>query len=415
MSSTQNQSKSIFYHWWEIFLTASKLGWTSFGGPTAHIGYFRREYVEGKRWIQADTFQELVSLCQLLPGPASSQLGISIGYLRGGYIGSFLSWLGFTFPSVFLLILFAQFLSSTNQPWIQSVTHGFLIVAVAVVAQAVWGMFQSFADTKEKASLAIISTITLLLIPSQWTQIIVLILGMIYGLIRFRSTEQPATTITLQNKIGKHGSFEVHKSWHGWAFISLFFILLFTLPILANSVQNPFIDLFAITYQAGSLVFGGGHVVLPLLQEGFTTYFPQLSTERFLTGYGAAQAVPGPLFTLTAYLGMITSGLLGAIVATIGIFLPAFLLIYAVLPFWKKWREWRAARAIITGINAAVIGILASVLYYPIWTEAIHDVRDVALLAFVILILWIWKWAPWKVVLFAGALNWLINLKIGLF
>lgn len=401
MSSTQNQSQSIFSRWWEIFLTASKLGLTSFGGPTAHMGYFRREYVEEKRWIQADTFQELVSLCQLLPGPASSQLGISIGYLRGGYIGSFLSWLGFTFPSVFLLILFAQFISSTNQSWIQSVTHGFLIVAVAVVAQAIWAMFHSFADTKEKASLAIISTIGLLLVPSQWTQIAFLLLGGLYGLVRFQASDERTPAPSWDNVSGKR--------WHGWVFLSLFFFLLFTLPLVARTVQNPFIDLFAVTYQAGSLVFGGGHVVLPLLQEGFTTYFPQLSTERFLAGYGAAQAVPGPLFTLTSYLGMITSGLLGAIVATIGIFLPAFLLIYACLPFWTKWRQWRAARAIITGINATVIGILASVLYQPIWTEAIHDVRDVALLAFIILILWIWKWAPWKVVLVAGVIHWLIS------
>lgn len=402
MSFTQNHFKSIFICWWEIFFTASKLGWTSFGGPTAHIGYFRREYVEEKRWIQADTFQEMVSLCQLLPGPASSQLGISIGYLRGGYVGSFLSWLGFTFPSVFLLILFAQFISSTQVSWIQSVTHGFLIVAVAVVAQAIWAMFHSFADTKEKASLAIISTIALLLLPSQWTQITVLLVGGIYGFIRFRSPDEQMPILTTSwDNVSR-------KRWHGWLFLSLFFFLLVTLPIVASTIQNSYIDLFAITYQAGSLVFGGGHVVLPLLQEGFTTYFPQLSTERFLAGYGAAQAVPGPLFTLTSYLGMISSGVLGAIVATIGIFLPAFLLIYAVLPFWSKWRQWRAARAIITGINASVIGILASVLYQPIWTESIHTVQDVAVLVFVILMLWVWKWTPWKVVLLAGALNGLI-------
>lgn len=373
---------------WEVLQTATRLGITSFGGPIAHLGYFREEYVNRRKWIDEKKYADLVALCQFLPGPASSQVGIAIGFMRAGYLGALAAWIGFTLPSVIALIIFAYFVkgsSFTETGWL----HGLLVVAVAVVAQAVWGMAKNLAADRPRGTIAIIATIITLLVPNAIGQVGTIIGAGVIGWLLFREHSD--------TKIETKFTFSSAQK-RGMGLLILFFILLFGLPILRQIVDWKTLALLDSFYRSGALVFGGGHVVLPLLQsEVVPTGW--VTQEEFLSGYGAAQAVPGPLFTFASYLGMVANGWGGAIIATIGIFLPAFLLIIGALPFWDWLRHHPSFSAALKGINAAVVGILLAALYDPVWTKAIHTSLDfvLALISFSLLVLW--KFPPWIVVI----------------
>jgi chromate transporter len=374
---------------WEVWKTAFRLGLTSFGGPVAHLGYFHEEYVKRQKWLDEKTYADLVALCQFLPGPASSQVGMGIGFIRAGFWGAVAAWLGFTLPSAIMLSLFAYFLQGTSlkdTDWL----HGLLVVAVAVVAQAVWGMAKNFAYDRFRASIAIIATISTLLIPNTFSQVGIIVASGIAGSLWLRSTAVP-----------KPAPLAVHVSKKTAAILLLLFVaLLGLLPLLRVLTGSPLVALFDSFYRSGALVFGGGHVVLPLLQaEVVPTGW--LTADEFLAGYGAAQAVPGPLFTFASYVGMASFGWKGALVATIGIFLPSFLLIIGVFPFWNWLRHHPRFQAALDGINAAVVGILLAALYDPVWTKAVKGPLDFSLALAAFALLTIWKWPSWLVVLFS--------------
>jgi chromate transporter len=379
----------------EVLLISAKLGLTSFGGPIAHLGYFREEYVNRRKWLDEKTYADLVALCQFLPGPASSQVGMGIGFIRAGFLGAISSWLGFTLPSVIALVLFAYFLKGTflsETGWL----HGLLVVAVAVVVQAVWGMAKNLASDRPRATIAIVAAILTLIIPSVFSQVSIIIVSGIIGWFLFRSTSNSKPVlipISFNKKVAS-------------ILLVLFFVLLGLLPIVRQFTHSNLIALFDGFYRSGALVFGGGHVVLPLLQAEVV---PQgwLTADQFLAGYGAAQAVPGPLFTFASYLGMASFGWKGAIVATIAIFLPSFMLIIGTLPFWNWLRHRPRFQAALHGINAAVVGILLAALYNPVWTKAIKSPFDFCLALAAFGLLTVWKCPPWIVVIFsaiAGAL-----------
>ncbi|WP_242216772.1 chromate transporter [Bacillus cereus group sp. BfR-BA-01380] len=374
----------------EIFLVSTKLGLTSFGGPVAHLGYFHNEYVQKRKWMDERSYADLVALCQFLPGPASSQVGIGIGLSRGGILGAIVSWLGFTLPSVLALVLFASLLQQidiAHAGWI----HGLKLVAVAIVAHALWGMAQKLTPDRNRATIAVIAAATVLLFQSAWIQIIVILFAGIVGWLLYREH-----TITAETEISIPISRKVAALC-----LSLFFLLLIILPIF-----RPFshwIAMFDSFYRSGSLVFGGGHVVLPLLENEFVSN-GYITKEQFLAGYGMTQAVPGPLFTFAAYIGAIMNGAVGATIATIAIFLPAFLLVVGVLPFWDALRRKPYVQGAMFGINAAVVGILLAAFYHPIWTSSVMQPADfvVALLLFTMLTFW--KMPPWVIVII-GAIS----------
>ncbi|MFB9761011.1 chromate transporter [Ectobacillus funiculus] len=381
----------------EVLLISTKLGLTSFGGPIAHLGYFREEYVNRRKWLDEKTYADLVALCQFLPGPASSQVGMGIGFIRAGFLGAICSWLGFTLPSVIALVLFAYFLKGTSLSetgWL----HGLLVVAVAVVAQAVWGMAKNLASDRPRATIAIVSAILTLMIPSVFGQVGIIIVAGIIGWFWFQSTSDSKPVlipISFNKKVAS-------------ILLVLFFVLLGLLPIVRQFTHSNLIALFDGFYRSGALVFGGGHVVLPLLQAEVV---PQgwLTADQFLAGYGAAQAVPGPLFTFASYLGMASFGWKGAIVATIAIFLPSFLLIIGALPFWNWLRHRPRFQAALHGINAAVVGILLAALYDPVWTKAIKSPFDFCLALAAFGLLTVWKCPPWIVVVFSAAAGALLS------
>lgn len=381
----------------EILSTSIRLGLTSFGGPAAHLGYFRNEYVERKKWLDEKNYADLVALCQFLPGPASSQVGIAIGMLRGGYWGGIVSWIGFTFPSVMALILFALFLSGNNvlnEGWL----HGLKIVAVAVVAQAVMGMGKSLAPDVPRITIAILASALTLLWPSAWGQILIIAAAGIIGIWLYRNAKG--------NSQGQDIQFGLSRRI-GMAALILFFLLLFGTPILAALIPSLQLTLFDTFYRAGSIVFGGGHVVLPLLEKEVVPT-DLLSEGAFLAGYGAAQAVPGPLFTFSSYLGTAINGLKGGLLATIAVFLPSFLLVAGVLPFWNIIRRNTKVQHALMGVNAAVVGILLAALYNPVWTSTIHTNADFvfALICFFLLVYR--KIAPWIVVIGAAGIGQLL-------
>jgi chromate transporter len=383
---TQFHSKGSI---WEVWKTAFRLGLTSFGGPIAHLGYFHEEYVKRRKWLDEKTYADLVALCQFLPGPASSQVGIGIGFMRAGFGGGLAAWLGFTLPSALALSLFAYFLQGTSlsdTDWM----HGLLLVAVAVVAQAVWGMAKNFAYDRFRASIAIVAAIWTLLIPSVFSQVGIIVAAGIAGSLWLRSTAAP-----------KPAPLTVHVSKKtAVSFLLLFVVLLGLLPLARVLTGSPLVALFDSFYRSGALVFGGGHVVLPLLQaEVVSTGW--LTADEFLAGYGAAQAVPGPLFTFASYVGMASFGWKGALVATTAIFLPSFLLIIGVFPFWDWLRHHPRFQAALGGINAAVVGILLAALYDPVWTKAVKGPLDFSFALVAFALLTIWKWPSWLVVLFS--------------
>jgi chromate transporter len=380
----------------EVLLVFLRLGLTSFGGPIAHLGYFHDEFVVRRRWLDEKTYADLVALCQFLPGPASSQVGLAIGLSRAGYLGSLAAWVGFTLPSAIALVLFADgveaFGGALGSGWL----HGLKVVAVAVVAQAVLSMMRSLAPDRERATLAVVATVLVIAIPSAWGQIGAIVLGGIAGVVLFRSLP-PADHVTLPHPVTRTV---------GALALVLFFVLLLGLPLLVAAVPSQGLTLFASFYRAGSLVFGGGHVVLPLLQASVVPP-GWVSNDAFLAGYGAAQAVPGPLFTFAAYLGAVMgpqpNGWAGALLCLVAVFLPSFLLVFGALPFWDAWRRRRWAQSALTGVNAAVVGLLLAALYNPVWAAGITSAADFALGSAAFLLLFMWKTPPWLVVVLSAA------------
>ncbi|MHA6252827.1 chromate efflux transporter [Oceanobacillus sp. CAU 1775] len=385
--------RNSFRNWLEIFLVSSRLGLTSFGGPVAHLGYFHEEYVRRKKWMDEKSYGDLVALAQFLPGPASSQVGIGIGIVRGGVIGGIISFLGFTMPSVIALILFASLFSTfglEGAGWI----HGLKIVAVVIVAHAILGMAKNFTPDLQRKVIALFALVVTLLFQTAFTQIAAILIAAVAGFLLFR--KQPANEEKLTT------TFPLSKRF-GYICLAIFFGFLIALPILNGFTTNHWLALFDSFYRAGSLVFGGGHVVLPLLEQEFVpTGF--ISEQDFLAGYGAAQAVPGPLFTFAAYLGTVMNGWQGGLFATFAIFLPAFLLILGALPFWDALRSNPKLNGALLGVNASVVGILISALYTPIWTSSIQVSVDFALAAVLFSMLVYLKLPPWVIVL-SGAIG----------
>jgi chromate transporter len=367
----------------EVLLVFFKLGVSCFGGPIAHIGYFREEFVVRRRWLDERAYVDLVALCQFLPGPASSQTGFSIGLMRAGYLGGLAAWSGFTLPSAILLILFAYGAGGLSGTIGTGLLHGLKLVAVAIVAQAVRGMARTLCPDKERASVAVVAALVVLFSTSPVAQIGAIVFGGVAGLWLCRGAAPAATG---------HVAIPVSRI-AGLVALTAFFALLIGLPIVRSFTGWPGISLFEAFYRSGALVFGGGHVVLPLLREAFVAP-GWVSDNSFLTGYGAAQAVPGPLFTFAAYLGTVVNvsphGLPGAAVGLIGIFLPGILILLAALPFWDSLRKQAAAQAMMRGVNAAVVGLLGAALYNPIWTSSVATPGDfgVALVGFVLLTAW---------------------------
>lgn len=378
-------------NWREVLAVFLRLGLTSFGGPVAHLGYFREEFVVRRRWLEDRAYADLVALCQFLPGPASSQVGIAIGLSRAGYLGALAAWTGFTLPSAIALVLFAYGVTALGDTAGSGWLHGLKVAAVAVVAQAVLGMMRSLAPDRERATLAVAAAVVVLAVPSALGQIGAILLGGFAGLLFLRSGE-PVEHVSLPVPVSRSA---------GAIFLAVFFILLIGLPILAAAFPVQSIKLFDAFYRAGSLVFGGGHVVLPLLQASVVPP-GWVSNDLFLAGYGAAQAVPGPLFTFAAYLGAMMgpqpNGWAGATLCLVAVFLPSFLLVLGALPFWESLRRLPLAQAALRGVNAAVVGLLLAALYNPIWTTGIIGPGDFALAAVAFLLLFMWQTPPWLVV-----------------
>ncbi|WP_152534858.1 chromate efflux transporter [Pseudomonas syringae] len=379
---------------WSIFLVFLRLGLTSFGGPVAHLAYFREEFVTRRAWLNDRSYASLVALCQFLPGPASSQVGMALGLSRGGYRGALAAWCGFTLPSAIIVTLLALGVANDHTLVPEGVLHGLKIVAVAVVAQAVYGMARQHCTAASKIVLAIIAASVVLLMPLAGTQIAVIVVAGLAGTLLFKPglpghTDHLPTTISLE-------------AGAGWliAFVSL----LLGLPLLSALFPSQTLALIESFYRVGSLVFGGGHVVLPLLQNEVVPA-GWVNPETFLVGYGAAQAVPGPLFTFAAYLGASMSvpptAWTGALIALLAIFAPSFLLVAGALPFWNRLQHNRRIQAACLGINAAVVGILLAAIYRPVWTSAIEGPQDIAL-ALLALAALLCKVAPWRVVILSA-------------
>jgi len=393
------------YSPFEVFRAFVKLGVSSFGGPIAHIGYFREEFVVRRRWLDEETYADLVGLCQFLPGPASSQVGFTLGLMRAGYRGALAAWAGFTLPSAIALVLFAYGAGALGGPIGLGLLHGLKLVAVAIVAQAVWGMARTLCPDRERASIAVMAALIILFSTSSVAQIAAILLG---GLLGWRLCAGASAT-----SMG-HLALPVSRCV-GIAALAAFFVLLAGLPVLRSLGISPGIALFEAFYRSGALVFGGGHVVLPLLREAFVPA-GWVTDDAFLAGYGAAQAVPGPLFTFAAYLGAIVKvsphGLAGAALGVIGIFLPGMLILLGTLPFWESFRKRTVAQAVMRGVNAAVVGLLAAALYNPLWTSSVRTSGDfgLALVGFVLLSAWR---APPLLVVIISALGGIILALVG--
>ncbi|PEJ47976.1 ChrA protein [Bacillus sp. AFS002410] len=370
----------------ELLIVSTKLGLTSFGGPIAHLGYFHKEYVRKRNWIDDKSYADLVALSQFLPGPASSQVGIGISVLRAGILGGIVSFIGFTLPSVIVLILFALFLHGFNLNN-SGLIHGLKLVAVPIVAQAILGMIKNLTPDLKRKAIALFAMIATLIWQSTSTQISVILISSILGYFLFQDNENSDKT-TLVTNISKRFSVIC---------LALFFILLAVLPLINSFTTSKWISLFDSFYRAGSMVFGGGHVVLPLLEREFVPT-GWLSKETFLAGYGVTQAVPGPLFTFAAYLGTIMKGWQGGLIATIAIFLPAFLLIFGTLPFWLSMRRNSNLRRALLGVNAAVVGILISAFCNPIWISSVLSIYDFVIVAVLFSMLVFMKLPPWIIV-----------------
>jgi chromate transporter len=388
--------------WLEVFGAFLKLGLTSFGGPVAHLGFFRAEFVGRRAWLDEKSYADLVALCQFLPGPASSQVGMAIGMQRAGLSGAIAAWIGFTGPSAIALILFAYGVAAFGTVLDHGVLHGLKLATVAVVAQAVWSMAKNLCPDARRATIAVLAAMVLLVWPGSAIQLAVIASA---GLIGWRLL--PAS----DGGASGDETFPVSRGVAIAAWI-VFFGLLLLLPLLAQTTTHSAVQMFDSFYRTGALVFGGGHVVLPLLQAAVV---PRgwVDNDVFLAGYGAAQAVPGPLFTFAAYLGAAMrvepSGWVGGLLCLVAVFLPSFLLVVGALPFWHHLRGNRGVRSALAGINAAVVGLLLAALYDPVWTSAIGSARDVGIALGAVLLLTVWRVSPWIVVLVAAAVGALLG------
>jgi chromate transporter len=385
----------------EVLRIFLRLGLTSFGGPVAHLGYFRAEFVERRGWIDDKSYADLVALCQFLPGPASSQVGIALGLGRAGWAGALAAWTGFTLPSAVVLILFAYGVTQWSALAASGAVHGLKVVAVAVVAQAVWGMAKSLCPDRLRAGIAVVAALLVLAVPSAAGQIAAIVAGGLIGARRLALAPLSPSP---------HRAYPVSRRT-GALLLAVCALLLFVLPALAAATGSMVLAAVSVFYRAGALVFGGGHVVLPLLQAGVEPN-GWVGNDLFLAGYGAAQAVPGPLFTFAAYLGAVMpaplGGWVGALVLLAAIFVPAFLLVAGALPFWEALRRRAAVQRALGGINAAVVGVLGAALYDPVWTSAIHTRADfgLALAAFGLLVYA--RMPPLAVVALAAAGGWVL-------
>ncbi len=384
-----------------VFLTFLRLGFTSFGGPIAHLGYFHNEFVTRRKWIEERAYADLVALCQFLPGPASSQVGIGVGLAKAGLWGAIAAWFAFTLPSAIALIVFGYGVVAFQDSVDHSTLHGLKVVAVAVVAQAIWGMARTLCPDAKRVTLAVLAALGVLVHPIPLVQVGVIVLGGLAGLIILRA--KPRT---------EHVSLGIDVSRNlAIASLLLFFAGLIGLPMLVAAYPEHIFALVDSFYRSGSLVFGGGHVVLPLLQSEVVPP-GWISNDAFLAGYGAAQAVPGPLFTFAAYLGTVMdpqpSGLVGAAICLLAIFAPSFLLVIGTLPFWDVLRRFKVMQNALLGINAAVVGLLLAAFYSPVWTSGILSPADfgLAMVAFTLLVFW--KVPPWLVVILTAIGGWLI-------
>lgn len=365
----------------EVFGAFLRLGLTSFGGPIAHVSYFRREFVERRVWISESQFAQLLAICQFLPGPASSQLGFSLGLLRAGWLGAVAAFVGFTLPSALLMFAFATAATQISAVAGGSILHGLKLVALPVVAQGTFSMARSLCPDIPRAALAAIGAAIVVTFDQSWVQLLVVVLGGVAGFAMCRDVTPPSSNLQPR-----------YSASTGWLLVGTCLLLLFTVALLARS-SDGLIDIVAPFYRAGALVFGGGHVVLPLLQEAVVVP-GSISSDEFLAGYGAAQAVPGPMFTLSVYLGALMAGpdaaIVGALSALIAIFLPGLLLVAGALPLWQGVARHPSAGRIIAGVNASVVGLLAAALYNPIWTSTVRDWTDftIALVGLVLLLAW---------------------------
>jgi len=388
----------------EVLRIFVRLGLSSFGGPIAHIGYFRQEFVVRRHWLDEHAYADLIGLCQFLPGPASSQVGFSLGLMRAGYLGGLAAWVGFTLPSAVALVLFAYGARGLRGAIGAGLLHGLMVVAVAIVAQAVWGMARTLCPDRERATIALVAALLILHSPQAAIQVVTIGLGGIAGLWLCRGPAQPLDENPLLLPISRVA---------GLVALTMFVTLLAGLPILTSFTRSHGIALFDAFYRSGALVFGGGHVVLPLLREAVVPP-GWISDDAFLAGYGAAQAVPGPLFTFAAYLGAVMGppphGLAGAALCLVAIFLPGMLVLMGTLPFWATLRQYARVQAIMRGVNAAVVGLLGAALYTPIWISAVKTPGDFGLAMLGFVLLTVWRAPPLVVVIVSAIggifLNW---------
>jgi chromate transporter len=383
----------------EVFLVSLKLGLTCFGGPVAHLGYFHQEFVVRRKWLQEREYADLVALCQFLPGPASSQVNMAIGMLRAKWRGALAAWLGFTAPSAALMIAFAYGVSALGDLQHAGWLNGLKLAAVAVVAQAVWTMATKFCTKPTTALMALMGATAIIFFPFSMTQVLVIGVGCLAGWLLFRGEAKSFAP--------DHSPLEMpYRARAGAFLLTLFFVFFLGLPLLKFATGNPAIASFDAFYRTGSLVFGGGHVVLPLLRDEVVKP-GWISDDRFLAGYGAAQTLPGPLFTFAAFLGTAMNsepaGWLGGLWCLLAIFLPSFFLVFGVLPFWDDLRKRTWAQAALRGANAAVVGVLLAALYNPFWTSSVHRPRDFLLALAAYFLLVFAKCPPWLVVIFCAS------------
>jgi len=383
---------------WSILLIFLRLGLTSFGGPVAHLGYFRQEFVIRRGWLSEAAYAELIAIAQFMPGAASSKVGMAIGLSQAGYRGALAAWLGFTLPSALLLMAFALGLAGQGDALASGALHGLKIVAVAIVAQAVWGMARALCPDTPRRVLMLVAAALALLVPGAFGQLAIILCA---GLAGVALLDMKAQTLADQLPIAI-------SRRAGALWLALFGLLLVGLPLLAHVADSPLLSLFEVFYRTGALVFGGGHVMLPLLQAELVPN-GLLSNDLFLAGYGATQAVPGPLFTFAAFLGTAIAGVLGGLLCLLAIFAPSFLLLVGVLPFWAQLRTRPRLQAALAGVNAGVVGLLLATLYQPVGTSAVGSVLDLALVLLALVALMVGKLPPWLVVM-AGALVGLLVL-----
>lgn len=388
---------------WDLFWIFLRLGCTSFGGPVAHLAFFRHEFVDKRGWLDDKQYMDLVALCQFLPGPTSSQVGMGLGLRRAGLMGGVAAWLGFTLPSAVIMIAFALGLGLWKDTVSAGLLHGLKIAAVAVVAQAVWSMGRSLCPDRARQSLAVAAAIFALMVPTAWGQLAGIVLGAIVGAMLYRTDRSEQDRVSMVSS---------RVSWMLSAVAGGLFLLLLIVPsVVALEQSAQAWSLFDAFYRTGSLVFGGGHVALPLLQSEVVVP-GWVDAQTFLAGYGLAQAVPGPLFSIAGFLGAAASagpgGVLGGLLCLLAVFLPAFLLLVAALPHWERLSQARSVQSALKGVNAAVVGLLLAAFYDPVWNSAVRQVLDFSLVLLAFLALTQWRVPPWLLVLGCALAGWLL-------